>query len=62
MAEDGERLIDWKKQRIPGLIGLAGALLVAFNNTVLGFLLIVAALLYGAYNSDAAMRDKPGVY
>ncbi|MFH0971455.1 MAG: hypothetical protein V1835_02705 [Candidatus Micrarchaeota archaeon] len=55
-------LVDWRRQQVPALIGLSGALLVGFNNTAAGFVLITAALLYAGYNSDAAMRDKTDSY
>jgi hypothetical protein len=62
MPQAGEQLIDWRRQQVPGLIGLSGALLVGFNQTILGFLLIVVALLYSAYGSDAAMKNKSDIY
>ncbi|MFH1257673.1 MAG: hypothetical protein ABIG96_02565 [Candidatus Micrarchaeota archaeon] len=53
-----EGVVDWRRQQVPGLMGLAGALMVAFNYMVPGFLLIVAALLYAGYKGDASMKDK----
>ncbi|MFH1751174.1 MAG: hypothetical protein ABH863_05840 [Candidatus Micrarchaeota archaeon] len=50
--------VDWKKQRIPIALGFIGIILVAANNLVPGFLALVIALLYGGYNSDAAMEHK----
>lgn len=53
-----EGLIDWRKQRIPIGLGLAGFILVAFNFIMPGLLLLVVAVLFGAYNSDASMENK----
>ena len=53
-----EAIIDWNKQRIPILLGLSGIVLVALNSLIFGFLMIVSALLYGAYNSDSSIEHK----
>ncbi len=53
-----EAIIDWNKQRIPIGLGFAGLILVALNNLIYGFVMIVIALLFGAYNSDSTMELK----
>ncbi len=53
---------DWQKQRGPVMLGLAGAVLVGLEMTAPGFILIVGALLYAAYTSDAAMKKKQEFY
>lgn len=40
------------------MVGLIGLILVALDNMILGFLMLVVALLFGAYNSDASMEGK----
>ncbi len=57
-----EGLIEWKAHRVPALLGILGALFVALNSIAFGFLLIVIALVYGGYLSDASMGKKEGIY
>jgi hypothetical protein len=55
---DEVKVFDWKKQQVPILMSLSGALLVAFDYTTIGFLLVVLALVYAGVRGDASMKDK----